>query len=132
MSRHGPATKQKSALECAQFEKSHLIFFVLIIVQIKEEIIIFSNNPAHDADVYFKKGLSESYDEAMDEIDQLKNEIAERDTKIEEITDMFADCIVEQMILGNVPPLMSEYMNTLFDEQEIKNFRIRALIEMGG
>lgn len=67
----------------------------------------------------------------MDEIDQLKNEIAERDTKIEELTDMFADCIVEQMILGNVPPLMNEYMNTLFDEQEIKNFKIRALIEMG-
>lgn len=124
------AHDKKSALECAQFEKSHLLFFALIIAQIKEEIIIFSDNPAHDADVCFKKRLSESYDNATDEIDQLNDRILTLEGRLEEVRDRLADLVCELYASHYDSALLRETATEEFEADELKNIRVRAMAMM--
>lgn len=105
-------------------------FFVLIIAHSKEEIIIFSFNPAHDADVYFNKSLSESYERAMDEIDQLNDRILTLEGRLEEVRDRLADLVCELYACHYDSALLRETATEEFEADELKNIKVRAMAMM--
>lgn len=111
-------------------KKENIIFFVLIIAHLKEEIIIFSNDPAHYADVYFNKSLSESYERAMDEIDQLNDRILTLEGRLEEARDRLADLVCELYACHYDSVLLRETAVEEFEEDELKNIRVRAMAMM--